>query len=124
MGVVGIILLVVFVIVCILMIAIVLVQDEDGNGLGGLLGGSSSMTFGSRSSSVLTKTTYVLVVLFFLISFGLAFVNKAPKSKSLDAAVQQTQEATESGDWFETNRPAGKEAVEGQMITAPSPDAE
>ena len=119
MGVVGIILLVVFVIVCILMVAIVLVQDEDGNGLGGLLGGSSSMTFGSRSSSVLTKTTYVLVVLFFLISFALAFVNKAPKSKSLDAAVQQTQEATEQKDWFETGNPIENEQAPAQMISAP-----
>ena len=124
MGVVGIILLVVFVIVCVLMVAIVLVQDEDGNGLGGLLGGSSSMTFGSRSSSVLTKTTYVLVVLFFLISFGLAFINKAPKSKSLDAAVKQTQEATAEGDWFETNRPAENESLEGQIINAPAKEAE
>ncbi len=115
MGVVGIILLVVFVIVCILMIAIVLVQDEDGNGLGGLLGGSSSMTFGSRSSSVLTKTTYVLVILFFVITFALAFVNKAPKAKSLDSAVQQTQEAvTEEGDWFKSS-----EAAPAEMIAAP-----
>ena len=69
MGVVGIILLVVFVIVCILLVAIVLLQNEDGNGLGGLLGGPSSTTFGSQSGNVLTKTTYVLVTLFFLTSF-------------------------------------------------------
>lgn len=120
MGVVGIILLVVFVIVCILMVAIVLVQDEDGNGLGGLFGGSSSMTFGSHSSSVLTKTTYVLVVLFFVITFALAFVNKAPKSKSLDAAVQQTQEATESGDWFKSGAVESEGVLEqGEMISAP-----
>lgn len=111
MGVVGIILLVVFVIVCILMVAIVLVQDGEGNGLGGLLGGSSSVTFGSKSSNVLTKTTYVLVLLFFLITFALAFVNKAPKSKSLDAAVQQTQEVTaeEDGDWFKSGEVAPAE---------------
>ena len=99
MGVIGIILLVAFVIVCILLVAIVLLQNEEGNGLGGLLGGPSSTTFGSQSGNVLTKTTYVLVALFFLTSFGLAIINKAPTVKSLDAAVEQTEEATENEFW-------------------------
>ena len=102
MGVIGIILLVAFVIVCILLVAIVLLQNDEGGGLGGLLGGPSSTTFGSQSGNVLTKTTYVLVTLFFLTSFGLAIINKAPTVKSLDAAVEQTKEATENEFWKES----------------------
>ena len=99
MGVIGIILLVAFVIVCILLVAIVLLQNEEGNGLGGLLGGPSSTTFGSQSGNVLTKTTYVLVTLFFLTSFGLAIINKAPTKDTLSGAVEQTEEATENEFW-------------------------
>ena len=99
MGVIGIILLVAFVIVCVLLVTIVLLQNEEGNGLGGLLGGPSSTTFGSQSGNVLTKTTYVLVTLFFLTSFGLAIINKAPTVKSLEAAVEQTEETTDNEFW-------------------------
>ena len=69
MGVIGVILLVAFVIVCILVVCLVLVQSEEGAGLGGLFGGASSTAFGSRSGNVLTRTTYILVTLFFLTSF-------------------------------------------------------
>ena len=99
MCVISVILLVVFVIVCILLVALVLLQNEEG-GMGGLLGGGGSQAFGSRSANVLTKTTYVLVTLFFITSFGLAFVNKTPAIKSLDAAAQQSQENAGSGEWW------------------------
>lgn len=111
MGVIGIILLVAFVIVCVLLVAIVLLQDDEGGGLGGLLGGPASTTFGSQSGNVLTKTTYVLVTLFFLTSFGLAIINKAPTVKSLDAAVEQTEEVTENEFW-KNNAPAELKADE------------
>lgn len=100
MGVIGIILLVAFIIICVLLVAIVLIQDEEGGGLGGLLGGGAQNTaFGSRSGNVLTKITYVLVFLFFLSSFGLALVNKAPVVKDLaPSTVEET--TTENTEWF------------------------
>lgn len=98
MGVIGIILLVAFVIICILLVCIVLLQNEEGGGLGGLFGGSSTQAFGARSGNVLTKTTYVLVTLFFLTSLGLAFINKAPTVKNLE---DTTQTSTESSNWLE-----------------------
>lgn len=82
MGVLGIVLLIAFIIVCLLLVAIVLLQNEEGDGLGGLLGGASNVAFGSRAGNVLTRTTYVLVTLFFALSIGLALLNK---SSSLDA---------------------------------------
>lgn len=99
MGVIGIILLVAFIIICVLLVCIVLLQNEEGEGLGGLFGGGGSQAFGSRSANVLTKTTYVLVVLFFLSSFGLAYLNKTPAAKLLDTTIQET-EAAGSGDWW------------------------
>ena len=99
MGVIGIILLVAFVIICILLVCLVLIQNEEGGGLGGLLGGGNSVAFGSRSGNVLTKTTYILVTLFFLATFGLAFLNKTPAVKSLDAAAEQEAAETSGGFW-------------------------
>lgn len=99
MGVIGIVLLVAFVFICILLVCVVLLQNEEGGGLGGLLGGGNSTAFGSRSGNVLTKTTYILVTLFFVATFALAFINKAPAVHSLDAAAAQ-EEATEAGGFW------------------------
>ncbi|HQL04951.1 MAG TPA: preprotein translocase subunit SecG [Treponemataceae bacterium] len=100
MGVIGIILLVAFVIICVLLIAIVLLQNDEGGGLGGLLGGAGNAAFGSRSGNVLTRTTYILVALFFLASFGLALINKAPSVTNLDAAVQQVQNSDGTSEYW------------------------
>ncbi len=112
MGVIGIILLVAFVIVCILLVAIVLLQNDEGGGLGGLLGGPASTTFGSQSGNVLTKTTYVLVTLFFLTSFGLALINKAPTKDTLSGAVEQTEEVAGENEFWKDNAPAELKADE------------
>ena len=88
MGVIGTILLVVFVIVCILLVLLVLLQNEEGNGMGGIFGGQNTQAFGARSGNVLSKTTYVFVTIFFVLIIGLALINKTPKSSALDAAVQ------------------------------------
>ncbi len=113
MGAIGIILLVAFVIICILLVCIVLVQNEEGGGMGGLFGGGNSAAFGSRSGNVLTKTTYILVTLFFLSSFGLALINKAPSVKSLDSAVQQEQTGSASeGFWLDEAAASGTAPAE------------
>ena len=53
--------LVVFVIIAVLLIGLVLLQNEGGNGVGGIFGGSSSSVFGSRSGNV-----PIFLVYFFL----------------------------------------------------------
>jgi preprotein translocase subunit SecG len=77
MGVLGIILLIAFIIVCLLLVAIVLLQNEEGDGLGGLLGGASNVAFGSRAGNVLTRTTYVLVTLFFCFEYWTCFIEQS-----------------------------------------------
>ena len=52
MGVIGTILLVVFVIVCVLLVLLVLLQNEEGNGMGGIFGGQNTQAFGDRKSVV------------------------------------------------------------------------
>ncbi len=79
MGTIGIILLVAFIIVCVLLVLLVLVQDDGSSGMGGLLGGRGTAAFGSHSASVLTRATFVLVVLFFVLAFSLALLNKRPR---------------------------------------------
>ena len=103
MGTIGVVLLVFFVIVCLLLVLLVSIQDDGENGMG-LLGGRGTAAFGSHSGSVLTKTTFVLVFLFFALSLGLALVNKKPKlSKDLvPTAVEATDSAAETttSDWW------------------------
>jgi len=108
MNVVRTILLVAFIIVCILGILLVLVQNEDNNGMGGVFGGAQSAAFGSHSASVLSKTTAVLVALFFVLTFSLALVNKdSVKKVDLSAAAAEqgaevtTEETTTSGSWLD-----------------------
>lgn len=102
MGVVSVLLLIVFVIVCVFIIGLVLLQNEEGGGLGGLFAGGSNSAFGSRSASVLTKATYVMVTLFFVTAFLLAFVHKSPSDKGVQAeALKKQGEATT--EWWSSD---------------------
>ena len=102
MGTIGVVLLVFFVIVCLLLVLLVSIQDDGENGMG-LLGGRGTAAFGSHSANVLTKTTFVLVFLFFALSFSLAMVNKKPKlDKDLvPVATEAAEGSTESAaEWW------------------------
>ena len=112
MGTIGLVLLVFFVIVCLLLVLLVSIQDDGENGMG-LLGGRGTAAFGSHSASVLTKTTCVLVVLFFVLAFGLAFVNKKPKIDSsivekvtettvTDGTASSEDAASASANWWDS----------------------
>jgi preprotein translocase subunit SecG len=122
MSIIGVIFLVVFVIICILLVCLVLVQSEEGGGMGGLFGDASSKAFGSRSGNVLTKTTYTLVTLFFVTTFILAFLNRAPAAKQLDASVLDAQTTVQdSRSWLDEDTTSsvdeagdGEPSVEGK----------
>lgn len=95
MGVFGIVLLVLFSIVCALLIFIVVIQDQEGEGLGGLFSGAGNAAFGSRSSNVVVRFTYVLGALFFIIAFTLAVIQ--PKSSNDKGVLQAAQEKQGTG---------------------------
>ena len=106
MALLGIVLLVLFVLSAILLIVLILLQDEQGEGLGGLFGGGSSAAFGSRSGNVLTRFTSILGAIFLTCSFGLAWVNKTPESGDvLGAARRERLNDTENFTWWEEDQP-------------------
>ncbi len=102
MNAIKVILLVAFVIISILLILLVLIQNDEGGGMGGLFGGAGSAAFGSHSASVVNKTTFVFVALFFLTAFCIARLNRKPALKqsleptaveNSDSSVGSTEEA-------------------------------
>jgi preprotein translocase subunit SecG len=102
MGVLGILLLVIFVITSLLLIGIVLIQDEQGEGLGGIFGGGSNAPVGNRTGNILTKTTSILGAIFFLTSFGLAWLNRTPEAGNVEAAARQLEAEQGAIEWWRT----------------------
>ena len=111
MAALNIILLVLFIIVCILIVFLVLLQNEEGDSIGRLFAGGSNSAFGSRSGNVLTKSTYVLVTIFFTFSFILAVLNKSSSSPSerIKKEGQELQQK-EATPWYDTEK---KEQTKG-----------
>lgn len=122
MGFFGILLLVVFIIVCLLLIFLVIVQDEDSDSIGGIFASGSQSAFGSRSSNVVIRITYVLGALFFVTAFALAVVNKT-STGNVQQVVQQNQTQTGSTEWWNSqNQAAPTDQTQGQnapQTTAP-----
>ncbi len=111
MGFFGIVLLVLFAIVCALLIFLVIIQDQEGEGLGGLFSGAGSAAFGSRSSNVIVKFTYVLGGLFFVIAFSLALINRGDSIGDVEAAARGQE--TQSTEWWNSEGQAPTEGLEG-----------
>ncbi|MEN6364469.1 MAG: preprotein translocase subunit SecG [Rectinema sp.] len=105
MGILGTLLLILFVIVCLLLIFFVVIQDEDSDSIGGLFAGGAGSAFGSRSSNVVIKITYVLGALFFILSFSMAIINKSSLGNVEAAAAVKTQEAAPS-EWWKGQTPS------------------
>lgn len=66
---------VIFVIVSIFIVLLILIQDEQGDGIGGVFGGGSSSIFGAKSSSVAVKITGFFIAFFFIFVVLLSFMN-------------------------------------------------
>jgi preprotein translocase subunit SecG len=83
------ILYVIFAFTSVVLVLIVLIQDEGGEGFGGIFGGGSTTPFGSRSGNVLTKFTSILAALFILICVVLGLINKSSEIEgSLDIEAE------------------------------------
>ena len=102
MAIMSILLLVAFVAGALILIVLVLMQDEQGEGIGGIFGGGSATPFGARSGNVLTKFTSILGAIFLSASFLLAWINRTPESGDvIGAARRQEAETTTSMNWWD-----------------------
>ena len=119
MGLISIVLLVIFALAALLMILVIMLQDDQGEGIGGLFGGGSASAFGPRSGNILTRFTSILGAIFIVGAFALAWLNRTPESSDIleKARLEQMQEA-EDTDWWverieepepETGQPEGEE---------------
>jgi len=99
LGIIGTFFLVIFAIAAVLIIVLVLLQDEQGEGFGGLFGGGGSATpFGASSGNVLAKATSILGVLFMVTSLAVAV---AYKSGETDNVISESRQSAGTGqDWF------------------------
>lgn len=121
MGILSIILLVIFVIACLLLIFMVIIQDSDSDSLGGVFAGGSGSAFGSRSSNVVVRFTYVLGAIFFVASFSLALLNKSSVGNVEKAAQGKTKEGASTEWWNAQPQPAAPDSLQGAAPTEPAP---
>jgi preprotein translocase subunit SecG len=107
MSAIAIVLLVVLIISAILLVLVVLVQDDQGEGIGGIFGGGSNTAFGSRSGNVLTRVTSVLAAIFLVCCFGVAWVSRTPGgSDVIKKARQQALSQQTDQTWYAPNTTA------------------
>jgi preprotein translocase subunit SecG len=121
MGLISIILLIILVISAILLVLVVLVQDDQGEGIGGIFGGGSNTAFGSRSGNVLTRFTAVLATIFLVCCFGVAWINRTPAPGNvIGRARQQALGTTEQQSWWVQTTPSAPGGVVPPGATTPS----
>ncbi len=122
MALIGIVLLVLLVISALLLILLVLVQDDQGEGIGGIFSGGSSSAFGSRTGNVLTRFTAVLAGVFLFCCLGIAWINRSGDAGNV---VGKAREQALSGDttqwWVESSAgTTGTDAAATDGGTAPA----
>jgi preprotein translocase subunit SecG len=129
MGIISIILGVIFVISALITVLIVLIQDDQGEGIGGMFGGGSSTPFGSRSGNVLTRFTAIVAAVFMCGAFALAWVNKEAESSDIvrKARLESLQEAEQENWWVEAldqpPAPASEPPAPENVQSAETPEA-
>lgn len=120
MGIVGVLLLILFVASALFLILFILIQDEQGEGMGGIFGGGGGGAFGPRSGNVLTKITSVLAIIFLTGAFGLAWINRTPEvGNIIGKARVETLKESKNDWWVETSNTAGEQPSAGEKTVKP-----
>jgi preprotein translocase subunit SecG len=125
-----ILLVIVFAVSAILLCLVIMLQDDQGEGLGGLFGGGSNSAFGSRSGNVLTKATSVLAAIFLVTALGVAWMNRSARSEDIEAKARiRSLEEQDSSAWYvktEETDSGNSGTQEGvpRNLTSPEPSPE
>jgi preprotein translocase subunit SecG len=107
----------------------VIIQDSDSDSLGGVFAGGSGSAFGSRSTNVVVRFTYVLGAVFFVCAFSLAIINKSSVGNVEKAAQSQSKDSAAT-EWWNTktqsSAPASLQgapdgAVQTPAVPVPAP---
>ena len=120
------ILLGLFLVVALLLIGVILLQQGKGADMGASFGsGSSNTVFGaSGAGNFLTRTTWVLLALFFMIALALGYMS-SHRDKAADAAAdvfsEQGAEAPASETPAMTATPAPATDVPAAPVAQPAP---
>ena len=123
MAVISIVLTVILVVSAILLVLVVLVQDDQGEGLGGIFGGGSTTPFGSRSGNVLTRFTAILAAVFLFSVFAIAYVNRGTEGGNvIGRARAESLQGGKQQDWW-VQTPATTPAPGASPGAAPAPGA-
>lgn len=116
MGIIGTLLIILFVVVSALLILMVLLQDDQGEGLGGLFGGSSGSPFGGATNNGLVKLTSILGTIFMVSSLLVAVVVKSPNSSDVIGEARKANAENSIGEWWEADL---QEGSEGDALVIP-----
>lgn len=109
--------IVIFLLLAIAIVALILVQQGKGAGMGASFGaGASNTVFGSvGSGNFLTKSTWVLSILFFAVCLFIGWMQKDSTAEtdsfSNITASQEAAEETKEGDAKEAAAAAGGDDV-------------
>jgi len=113
----AIILYILFGLASLILILLVMIQDEQGEGLGGIFGGGSTTPFGSRSGNVLTRFTGIVSAVFFIACLVIGLVNR---SRVLTEIKTESTAEVVNKTFFE---PIKREAVTTPIPEQPAPEA-
>ncbi len=111
-----------FIISAILLVGIVLLQDEQGDGMGGIFGGGSGTAFGSRSGNILTRVTSILSVIFLVSAFVIGFINSTSSGEDIMEQTAKTLELEDENreDWlFSFEDDEDSNVLESEVLETP-----
>lgn len=87
-----------FFIAALILILLVMIQDEQGEGIGGIFGGGSTTPFGSRAGNVLTRFTAIIAAVFLIVCVVIGLLNRSTERQAL---ADQTKEESTKEKFFE-----------------------
>ena len=114
-----ILLYIIFVLAALILTLVVLIQDDQGEGIGGLFGGGSSTPFGSRSGNVLTRFTGIVAAVFLITSVVVGLVNRSTERKEIEGPT--TEQVTRERFFAPEPSASPAQSETGTVMEAASP---